>query len=540
MTIRDSTAAPAAGARLAMPAVCLLGAGLLLGFIGACNSKSEKGPRRGPAAQTNVQGSLFDSVAETLDHLEQFEASQILKQVCDRLNQWYLQEKPRVAWQPDPLLAGLSDELRNLPAVKLQDTMQFRQTDGWFLQESIWLRDISKTAREDQFDDLAVAERLFDWTVRNVQLEKNADSQARANPHRPYETLLLGRGTALDRAWVFMLLARQQGLDTVMLALGDPASHDARPWLRALFAGGELHLFDCRLGLPIPGPQGQGIATLSQVVADEQLLRGLDLDADHAYPVGAEDLRHVIGYIEGSPVNLSHRMALVESRLVGKHKTVLTSPGSKLAERLRQVPQLADVQLWPWPFVIWRRQSKLGEEGRQAALQELFVFQAIPQLMAARALYFKGAYDGETGAKKNYLDSRLPDTYIDQYKLPAKIAKQIRPENLSKVEASQIVMLRQAKQCASLWLGLIFFEQRDYPDAIDYFGKRALDKRAQELPNSVWTVGARYNLARTYEASGDAPRAIAAYEADKTSPQSHGNQLRARRLKQQTAPAAAQ
>ena len=237
MTIRDSTAAPATGARLAMPAVCLLGAGLLLAFIGACNSKSEKGPRRGPAAQTNVQGSLFDSVAETLDHLEQFEASQILKQVCDRLNQWYLQEKPRVAWQPDPLLAGLSDELRNLPAVKLQDTMQFRQTDGWFLQESIWLRDISKTAREDQFDDLAVAERLFDWTVRNVQLEKNADSQARANPHRPYETLLLGRGTALDRAWVFMLLARQQGLDTVMLALGDPASHDAQSLASRLVRG---------------------------------------------------------------------------------------------------------------------------------------------------------------------------------------------------------------------------------------------------------------------------------------------------------------
>jgi hypothetical protein len=72
----------------------------------------------------------------------------------------------------------------------------------------------------------------------------------------------------------------------------------------------------------------------------------------------------------------------------------------------------------------------------------------------------------------------------------------------------------------------VCFEQKDYPVAIDYFAKRTLEAS----PQGPWTSAARYNLARAYEAMGDAEKAIALYEAD-TSPQSHGNKLRARRLR---------
>src|SRR5262249_43049170 len=150
--------------------------------------------------------------------------------------------------------------------------------------------------RADQFDDVAVAQRLFDWTVRNIQLDGPArTAQLETYPHRPYEILLYGHGDALERAWVFILLARQQGLDAVLLGLGDEDGN-VRPWLPALLSDGQLCLFDCQLGLPIAGPEGRPVATLAEVVADDALLRRLDVDSDHPYPVRSEQLNRVVAY----------------------------------------------------------------------------------------------------------------------------------------------------------------------------------------------------------------------------------------------------
>ncbi len=89
-----------------------------------------------------------------------------------------------------------------------------------------------------------------------------------------------------------------------------------------------------------------------------------------------------------------------------------------------------------------------------------------------------------------------------------------------------------AKQDASYWLGLINFEQKNYPVAIDYFSRRTLEA----TPDGPWTDGAHYNLGRAYEASGQLAPAIELYQSDR-SPQKHGNRLRARRLKAQTSTA---
>ena len=415
--------------------------------------------------------------------------------------------------------------------MKTLDQMHYRLPDAWHLQESVWLRDISPQARADQFEDLAVAERLFDWTVRNIQLEPDGDPAAPGYRRRPFESLLFGRGQADERAWIFMLLARQQGLDVVLLGLADADGKNVRPWLPALASDGKLYLFDCRLGLPIPGPGGKGVATLDEVVADEQLLRNLDLDAEHPYPIKASDLSHVVALIEASPLSLSRRMALVESRLAGKHKMVVTSPASAVAERVKSLPHISGVQLWELPFDIWLWQSKLTNEELQAAARELVVFQAIPPLMVGRALYFKRDYDGDQGAKAQLMSARPSDDTIDNFRLPRDVSQRVGRENVAIEEARRILVMRHAKQHASFWLGLICFDEHDYPVAIDYFRKRTLEA----TPDGPWTPAARYNLARTYEAMGDLPQAIALYEAD-DSPQSHGNHLRARQLREQAAP----
>jgi hypothetical protein len=506
-----------------------LAAPLVLG----CDQPSPGEPRRTPASLTSEDSGLFESVAEKLDQLEQFDTEQILKQIADRLNQWYVQDKPQAPWDLDPLLATLDKSLYNDESQRQLELVRYQAPDdGWFLQEAVWLRDVSNVARGDQFEDLAVAQRLFDWTVRNIRLESDDEAP---HPHWPYETLLLGRGTALERAWVFTLLARQQGLDVVMLALAEP-SGAPRPWLPALVLGDDLYLFDTRLGLPIPGPTEGKPATLAQVAADPDLLRRLDLDAEHPYPVKAEDLKHVVALVEGSPAGLSRRMKLVESKLTGKHKARLTSPGSELAERVKKLSHVADARLWPLGFEVGAAKKALSPQQQQELAREMVIYQAMPPLKRGRALQFKGQYEGDQGAKTQYLNARPPDQYINQYKLSDQMIQKLRipRESVSRVEAAQTLIMRDAKHNATFWLGLIFFEQNDYPNAIDFFGKRVVEAAG----NSPWVDAARYNLARAYEAEGNLPQAIALYESDTTSPQSHGNRLRARWLKEHSPSAA--
>ena len=82
---------------------------------------------------------------------------------------------------------------------------------------------------------------------------------------------------------------------------------------------------------------------------------------------------------------------------------------------------------------------------------------------------------------------------------------------------------------ASYWLGALAMEQGNYASAIDYFTNRTL----AAAPTGQWSPGARYNLARAYEASGQRDKAIQLYQADASSPGAYGNALRARWLKEQ-------
>ena len=187
----------------------------------------------------------------------------------------------------------------------------------------------------------------------------------------PWETLFFGSGTPLGRAWVFMLLARQAGLDVVMLATPDPKSPDGlRPWIPALVSGGNLYLFDTTYGLPIPGPKGQGVATLAQAAADDSILRQMDIPGDRIYPKKAADLSKVVALIEASPGYLEKRMKLLESNLVGRNRLVLSTSPSALAEKLRGMKPISEVKLWALPCETVALRSNLPPSLERAAQLE--------------------------------------------------------------------------------------------------------------------------------------------------------------------------
>jgi tetratricopeptide (TPR) repeat protein len=432
--------------------------------------------------------------------------------------------------------------------------------------------------------------------VRNIQLEDWSIREGRSVAYRPAkienprdkqrdmsllarDVLLLGRGDYVHRAWIFMLLARQENLNVVLLAVPDKdGPHGLRPWLPALVHNDGLYLFDTYLGLPIPGPN-QRPATLEQVLADPAILEALDTPRE-PYPLARDELQGLVALVEGSPAYLTRRMMAVESRLAGAKKVVLFATPTLQAEKLKGVSGLAEVRLWTHPFEVLQDHRQATPDmlqtvraarapfmirfptprmrGRGAAAQEehpLFMKeeqggqQAAAQapleqnwcsLWTGRMMHFKGTYlsDGAIdGANLQYLTMIIQDEEIDP--LIDRLIREQRMHDDAMIQQFRAAMrefLPLAKQNATYWLGLIALDRGKHSTAVDYF-ERARDRER----DGPWRYGATYNLARTYEeqaAQSHEPQAakellkqaIELLEQD-DSAQALGNRLRARQLK---------
>jgi hypothetical protein len=408
----------------------------------------------------------------------------------------------------------------------------FQPYDGRLLQEAVWLRDIGRWAHGDSFEKLARAQALFDWTVRNIQLESDAAGAA----ERPWQTLLYGRGTAEQRAWVFVLLARQLGLDVVILGLGtgrDQSNSEAgktptaaKFWLTALVHEGELYLFDPRLGLSIPGPGHKGIATLRQVQHDDGLLRVLDL-AGVPYPVTADTAKNIVAYVVSDPFELTRRSQQLETKLAGDDRLTLSVRPSELADQLRLLPEISEVRIWDVPFRILVEQLSLPQTSSKPKRHEAALafepFAWRPVLWKARTRHFQGRKEIADESTK-----KAPEDLTDDHREATQLYmdKSIRPTDreiaTSAYEEARI--RRTAKLIATYWQGLLAFDLGKYDVATHWLGRPELT-----AADSPWTTGARYNLARTREALGKVDEAVMLLEQD-DSPQQHGNKLRAKWL----------
>jgi tetratricopeptide (TPR) repeat protein len=395
----------------------LLGALVVLALAGCGGTSTSpgRGGTGGNAGTTSSQqrAEILAGTMETLFNLEEYEFGQAEPLVMSRLNQWLRGQEIKIPWQREPRLDQLSAALTtSRTARSLAENTFLYQHDFEFLREAAWMRRISEHLRSAGYsgrpqrdesngtatsaakaaeqsplqfaspedpEELRLAMHLFDWTVSNVQLEDDAPEKSPyklpRNWHTPYETVLLGRGTASDRAWTFILLGRQQGLAIVMLGIGDtekPA--ELKPWIPALVLEHgdgdkkelDLYLFDPALGLPVPGPGGRGIATLAQVAADDALLRQLDLDDQRPYPIKSADIQTVTALVEASPGYLSHRMKFLESKLGGKHRLVLSVSPQAIEEKFagatgaKGASHVAPrVVLWTRPYeTLMLRQSE--------------------------------------------------------------------------------------------------------------------------------------------------------------------------------------
>ncbi len=448
-----------------------------------------------------------------------------LVQLLERANQWLRNVEAENSWQSDPRIAELPESLQETPILKTAistanlESGTFDATEARQLQQAIWLRDISRWAKGEAVSPVDVATALFDWTIRNIQLDD--PKGAPGFVHQPWQVLMYGRGTAEQRAWIFAELCRQQQLDVVMLAAGE------RWWLPALWDDDKLYLFDTQLGLPVPGAEPGTVATLAELVASPELLSRLSVEGESEYPTTAEDLKDIRAWIVASPLQLSKRATLLEEAFEGEDFVVLTARTIRISDALAKASNLTAIQLWPYPFESIVAEQGMPRDRRERAAVQFLVFAQRPRLWKARVLHFQGTKDVPIEDRNDPLAQ--PDQghrkAIALYQDP-----RVRPPNsaLKGLEASKRPLYELSKSNASYWLGLLSYDLGNYRVAKDWLENRTLKAR----PNGPWTPGGQYNLARTYEAMGELRKAIELLEQD-TSPQRLGNLVRARLLSAQ-------
>ena len=370
----------------------LLGTACLIAMLAGCRQRAVVKPPQVKLATTVKETSPFDVAMEFLNNLDEYQPAQVKMQILQNLREWSRMEEAPVEWFADPMFRRLPSDLKEMFSADGLATKVFQPHDALELQQSVWLRDIAKAValqpladpnqREwleqavadgklssDDAEDLALACRLFDWTVRNIQLDpeeqemdilgderdkERRDRNTLRHQYYPWENILYGHGDWLERSRVFTLLARQFGINVVILQ-ADRGDEPAQPWCNAAMIGEELYLFDGKLGLPLPGKDESPFGRLSDYKDAPELLE--PLNETGRYRIVASDLKRMVACIDATPAALSQRMKQIESRLSGDRKLALTVAPSPIAVQLRSMG-ISSVEIWTFPYRGYQFLSK--------------------------------------------------------------------------------------------------------------------------------------------------------------------------------------
>ncbi len=415
-----------------------------------------------------------------------------------------------------------------------------------------------------EVDRLQTAMRLFDWTIRNIALEPDTmplPPQLPLPPMPPdlpfegpgyrqtdYQTLWRGRGDWLQRCGVFTQLCMQAGIPSAVLATQSDETGARTPWSVGVLIGEHIFLFEPRLGLPIPGPDQTGIATLTQARKDPTLMRRLNVAGYFDYPLSRTEISQNVALLNLRPETLSDRMQQLELGLTGDRRMTLWVDADEWAKKFDAVPGIADVRIWEIPTVaeIYAKGMNMMAErdptfafwyrSRFAMLESAGIQDN--NLAVGRWRHLTGQFvddevAGTEGARTHYLAQRAPEYEIDDLRINVELQKQYGlRRQLGQDPAAYDAQLQQmqtfmrlGKRTATYWLALLQYDDGRFETAHNWFTKRVLDD--EQL--SYWNDAAVYNAARSSEAEGKIPEAIAALKTDQ-SVSDFGNRLRARLL----------
>jgi hypothetical protein len=231
--------------------------------------------------------------------------------------------------------------------------------DAAYLAESLYLRDVVKSLDLQGLPPEKQAAAAFAWVCRQVYLRAweitTPDGQpAYAPPLPPTAVLRRGFGTGLERAYAFLTLAQQVGLDGCLV--GPPGREKAPSqsiaggklakgpfWGVGVKAGDDVFLFDPWRGEPLPGPGGKGVGTLAQVKKSPDQLKPWRDDKANPWDVPPVDVADAAVYVAVPLSAVTPRIKLLESQLAAGLGVKLAADPREVKDRFAKGPAPASV-----------------------------------------------------------------------------------------------------------------------------------------------------------------------------------------------------
>lgn len=279
--------------------------------------------------------------------------------------------------QPPPLTPEAEQALAALVPLSPADREEVRSAgfttiDATYLADAFYLRDAARSLDAPNLTPARRAEVAFAWVCRQVYLNpwlRQVSPQVfEATALAPTFVLRRGYGSGLERAYVFLGLLQQKGLDGCLIGPPDAADKpaglvvngpDGKPltgsprgpfWAVGVRVDNDILLFDPWRGRPFPGPDGKGVATLAQVKANPDLLKAWIDAKDPPWGVTADDLRKA-GVFLTLPVSaISPRMAFFEEKVKADTGLNVAEDPIALRDRMQKaVPAGTPVAFWGAP-----------------------------------------------------------------------------------------------------------------------------------------------------------------------------------------------
>jgi hypothetical protein len=262
----------------------------------------------GPSPTTNQNaGSRPDNSEGRLDAARQSLSRQTdldtcrnaLQQINLELNEKNLHPPKPTREQADWLRETLGLGKEELAEV---ESINYTRLDSPHLEQCFLLRDAAgslevKGVRDPSQGEAPLdrAARAFAWVMRQVRLREQPEEDIPSS-----FALRRGWGTARERGLIFLALLEQMGDHEAarpeflgcLLEVPD-ANGSLTFWACGVVIGDgkDVYVFDPRLGLPLPGPGGKGVATLAEIRKQPDILTQLNVDAKNKYDVTTEQAK---------------------------------------------------------------------------------------------------------------------------------------------------------------------------------------------------------------------------------------------------------
>jgi hypothetical protein len=418
--------------RLRWPALVLVPvfAATALGFAGCsgCNRVPTGG---GEDKRTKI---TIDQVKEDYRRANDVASA---RDANGRLNEYLAEHPDELAKFPPAVDRGFLESAVGLSKGEIEeaDRGTFTALDNRHLEGCLLLREAAQAMKlPEKLPPLDQAAFCFRWVTRQVVLDESSTDLL-----PPQFVLRRGSGSAAERAFVFLSLIKQLNLDGCVLTLPDRGP--VRPWLVGVLIEGkgqsDVYLFDPRLGLPLPGPDGKGIATLAQLRKEPKLLAafqapaaGLTYDVEPDQ-VASGEIRVLL------PLSaLSARM-----RYLDKEITANFDPPLHVADGPKELLARFEA-LKAGPVRVWNAPPTRGEDAPASPTRSLRQF--LPR---------------DEGGTDATLPKKRLDTFNDQLLPTASIVQGLSRMQLSFKELPPDAVIQLVRLASGLWNNFVVAPQ---------------------------------------------------------------------------------